>query len=266
MRDAKPIKPEVEEKFWVTQMDNDQLLQEFDSKENFTNKVATRNYTLLHRFDGNAQVIHSGLFYYAEKNTNKVIIFNLETSESAFISLVPGASNPRSSNIRKPSRHVRSHRRHRSSEHLDKRLLYSNQLNTIDIAADETGIWLVYPNLYGSLNSTVVMKLNGTRIERLLNLTVDYHKLGDTFIICGVLYGVDSLTQANTHISFAYDLYDNKELKGLEQVKFTNPFMATQYIGYNPRYKKLYTWDRGNILEYPLKIVTKLNATEDEGI
>jgi len=139
-----------------------------------------------------------------------------------------------------------------------------NRLNTIDISADEDGIWLVYPNLYSQANYTVVMKLNGTSIDFIWNLTIDYHKVGDTFIMCGVLYGVESLVQLNTRISFAYDLYQNKELKQLEQIVFTNPFETTQFISYNAHYKKLYTWDKGNILEYQLKIQEKLTIKGDD--
>ena len=157
-------------------------------------------------------------------------------------------------------------RRQRDSEHLVSKRLYSNHLNKIDIAADENGIWLVYPNLYSEANHTLVMKLNGTRIEFVWNLTVDYHKVGDTFIVCGILYGIESTTAPTTHISFAYDLYHNKELKRLEEVGFTNPFIDTQYISYNARYQKLYTWDNGNILEYSLKIENKLDSkNEDDG-
>lgn len=278
MRDPKPVKTEDKEKYWLTRIEYNNLLQEFDSKEAFRNKQPTVNYTLLHRFTGNGQTVYGGRFYYAEEGTNKVVIFSLDTLDSAFVSLVPASSSSSTAHHHLPrrptaARHVRSHhhwrrstekdRHSHSSSALTSRRLYRNSLNAIDISVDENGIWLVYPNLYSDTNTTIVMKLNGTRPEYVWNLTIDYSEVGETFVLCGVLYGVESVKAPSTHIAFAYDLYTNRELSvemGVEKVAFTNPFLSTVYIGYNPLYRYLYTWDNGNILEYPLKIDDTLNS------
>lgn len=302
MRDPKPVKPEDREKYWLTLMESTNLLQEFASKEAFRNKAPTVNYTLLHRFTGNAQTIYSGKFYYAGEGTNKVVILSLDTLDTAFVTLMPASSTsvsistsslashhhnlsrrPMTTTTTTGTRHVRSHHHghhHRrrmagggggggekehssstssSSQPATSRRLYRNQLNSIDISVDENGVWLLYPNLYSDLNSTIVMKLNGgSQPEYVWNLTIDYHQLGEAFLLCGVLYGVESGRTERTHIAFAYDLYTNRELSkeiaGGEKVAFTNPFLGTVYIGYNPLYRYLYTWDNGNMLEYPLKI------------
>lgn len=291
MRDPAPVKEKDREKYWLTRIEYNNLLQEFDSKEAFRNKQPTVNYTLLHRFTGNAQTVYGGRFYYAEEGTNKVVIFSLDTLDSAFVSLVPASSASSSSSSssahhhnlpRRPratARHVRSHHHWRRSSKSDKerhpqqpsssspltsRRLYRNQLNAIDISVDENGIWLLYPNLYSEANTTIVMKLNGTRPEYVWNLTIDYGQLGETFILCGVLYGVESTVTAKTHLAFAYDLYANRELSaemGVERVAFTNPFLSTVYIGYNPLYRYLYTWDSGSMLEYLLKIDATMSTT-----
>jgi hypothetical protein len=72
------------------------------------------------------------------------------------------------------------------------------------------------------------------------------------FIICGVLYAVDSATQQKTQIRFALDLYNQKLLE--KELEFTNPFNATTTIGYNFNLKELYTWNLGNQLSYPVRI------------
>lgn len=83
------------------------------------------------------------------------------------------------------------------------------------------------------------------------------------FIVCGVLYAIDSATDKNTKIRFALDLYTLKLLD--VTLEWTNPFRKTTTVGYNHKYKELYTWDRGNQLSYPIRyheIVA--NHTSDE--
>ncbi|KAH9413172.1 Olfactomedin-like domain protein [Dermatophagoides pteronyssinus] len=307
MRDPNPIRPEDGEKYWLTRIEYNRLLEEYDTKEMFRNRIITKNYTLLYPFAGNGQAINSGIFYYAEQGTYKLIMFNMYKSEWEFINLEP---NPMAINVglnigRSPSsllpplssssssknklpRHVHHYHKHqhhyqqqqqkhhnnrqRRNQNVDnqpnehnnvldddssndkRKLLYTNQLNYMDISVDENGAWVIYPNIYSELNNTIIMKFNATRIEFIWNLTVDYNKLGETFIMCGILYGIDSTQQLHTHIAFAYDLYKNVELKHFEQIEFTNPFMNTTYVGYNSKHQTLYTWDKGNILEYLLKI------------
>lgn len=83
------------------------------------------------------------------------------------------------------------------------------------------------------------------------------------FIICGVLYAVDSATIQNTKIRFAYDLYTGKLLD--KELEFTNPFNGTVTVGYNHNNKELYTWNLGNMLVYPVRInAMGSNVTEEE--
>lgn len=260
MRDPKPQGQEDEDKYWLTRMTHNQLLQEFSSKEDFRTKVATRNYSLVHRFSGNSQAVYAGSFYYAEEGAAKLIIFNLKTKDSSFIDLehILGSPQALPGMPLKSIRHTRSHqhqkRIHSGKSNGQRKKLYTNQINHMDIATDENGVWLVYPNIRSHCNNTVVVKCNRNSVENIWNLTVDYHEIGETFIMCGILYGIRSTNELNTHISFAYDLFQNEELDNVNQISFTNPFQSTQFVSYNSRHKKLYTWDKGNILEYQLKI------------
>lgn len=62
------------------------------------------------------------------------------------------------------------------------------------------------------------------------------------FIVCGVLYAVDSVTDRNSKIRFAYDLYKNKLLD--VNLSFTNAFRKTTMLGYNPRSQvRLFNYD-----------------------
>lgn len=53
------------------------------------------------------------------------------------------------------------------------------------------------------------------------------------FIVCGVLYAIDSVTDRNTKIILAMDLYRGYVLSEVN-LSFTNPFKNTTMALYNP--------------------------------
>lgn len=53
------------------------------------------------------------------------------------------------------------------------------------------------------------------------------------FIVCGVLYAIDSVTVRETKIRLALDLVEGKLLH--VTLAFTNPFSKTTTVGYNHR-------------------------------
>lgn len=61
-------------------------------------------------------------------------------------------------------------------------------------------------------------------------------KVGEMFIVCGVLYAVESVTERSTKIRLALDLYRNTVLEDAN-LSFTNPFKRTTTVGYNHRSK-----------------------------
>lgn len=130
--------------------------------------------------------------------------------------------------------------------------LYSTQHNIIDFCADDNGIWIIHAA--NGNNNTIVSKINETTLEptNTFELSIQHHKIGEMFIICGVLYAVDSAKARNTKIRFALDLYSGKLLE--KDLDFNNPLNGTSSIGYNHNTKELYTWNSGNQLSYPVKI------------
>lgn len=79
---------------------------------------------------------------------------------------------------------------------------------------------------------------------------------------CGILYAVDS-TIGTTKIRFGLDLYTGK-LTDID-TPFTNPFNGTTTVGYNHNTKELYSWDLGNQLTYPVRIIAMgTNHTAEE--
>lgn len=58
-------------------------------------------------------------------------------------------------------------------------------------------------------------------------------KVGEMFIVCGVLYAIDSATERNTKIVLGVDLYRGFVLSDVN-LPFTNPFKNTTMALYNP--------------------------------
>lgn len=71
------------------------------------------------------------------------------------------------------------------------------------------------------------------RIEYSWNVSINHHKVGEMFIVCGVLYAVDSVTERTTKIRLALDLY--REVLLDVNLSFSNPFKKTTTVGYNHR-------------------------------
>lgn len=63
-----------------------------------------------------------------------------------------------------------------------------------------------------------------------------YLQVGEMFIVCGVLYAIDSVTERNTKILLALDLYRGYVLNDIN-LSFTNPFKNTTMALYNPETK-----------------------------
>lgn len=67
------------------------------------------------------------------------------------------------------------------------------------------------------------------------NISLDHRKVGEMFIVCGVLYAVDSVSDRSTKIRFALDLYKKVLLD--VNLQFSNPFRKTTMLSYNHRTK-----------------------------
>lgn len=73
------------------------------------------------------------------------------------------------------------------------------------------------------------------QVQYIWNISLEHQKVGEMFIVCGVLYAIDSVTDRNSKIRFALDLYTNKLLD--VNLGFTNPFRKTTMVGYNHKNK-----------------------------
>lgn len=132
--------------------------------------------------------------------------------------------------------------------------LYDMLHNYADFAVDENGLWVVYRN---DQDETIlnVAKLDAPTMDVVAewNITIaNMSTMANTFIMCGVLYGLKSGTDYSSEINFAYDLYENKEL--LVSVEWKNPYNHTTMMDYNPIDKRVYFYDNQNLLSTSLGV------------
>ncbi|XP_058836869.1 uncharacterized protein LOC131693231 [Topomyia yanbarensis] len=239
LKDAASRNDAIEKKIWATRENDTSRLFEFANKTTYRNNVATKTYRLDKPFRGNAHVVYNGSFYYNERNSPRIIKYDLNSERQIAVKEIEGVTTNGSN------------------------YLYTTEFNYMDFNVDDNGLWVIYSTLES--NNTIVAKLNeyNLDIQYSWNISVNHHKVGEMFIVCGVLYAIDSVTERNTKIRLALDLYHSKLLD--VSLTFTNPFRKTTTVGYNPKNRELYTWDRGNQLTYPIRYhVADYNTTASE--
>ncbi|XP_072398449.1 uncharacterized protein [Diabrotica undecimpunctata] len=232
MRDSNPLTEKDEHKFWVTTENAPDKLNEFVNKTMYRKDIPTTVYDLDHPFGGNSHVVYNGNFFYNIKDTRRIIRYNLQNESTVSLDL-PGPDSNSKSNHNKSDK------------------LYQGQYNTVDFNVDDNGLWLIFA--VPDSNNTAVMKVNTEtmKAQYIWNISLEHQRVGEMFIVCGVLYAVDSVTDRNTKIRFAFDLYKNNLLD--VNLAIANPFRKTTMLGYNAKNQELYSWDRGNQLTYPVR-------------
>ncbi|XP_050294550.1 uncharacterized protein LOC126734833 isoform X2 [Anthonomus grandis grandis] len=210
---------------WVTNETSSNELIEYRNKTVYRKNIPSMVYRLDHPFSGNSHVVYNGFFFYNVKGTKRIFKYSLADKSTISLDL-PGDMN-------------------RTSK------LYSGQHNYVDFCVDENGLWLIFA--VEDSNNTAVMKVDIDKMspQYTWNISIEHQKVGEMFIVCGVLYAVDSVTERNTKIRFAFDLYKNVLLD--VNLQFSNPFRKTTMLSYNHKTKELYSWDRGNQLTYPVR-------------
>lgn len=78
--------------------------------------------------------------------------------------------------------------------------------NYVDFAVDENGLWAIYA---GADSETMRMaKIEPSLfVVNIWNVEVNTTEIADSFIMCGVWYGLKSANNLQTQITHAYDLF-----------------------------------------------------------
>ncbi|KAL5289280.1 OLFML2B family protein [Megaselia abdita] len=238
MKDA-AAKPMDKEKIYATRENNTRNLYEFSNKSEFRNKmISARFYDIPGGFMGNAHVVYNGSFYYNQERSDAIVKMDLLTGKKIAMLNLP------------------------YSGYFVGNKLYNTSFNYVDFNVDENGLWVIYTT--SESNNTIVSKVDTESliIQYSWNITLDNKQFGEMFIVCGVLYAIDSTTEKNSQIRVAVDLYNPKIIN--VNLPFSNPFRKTTTVGYNPHLVELYSFDRGNQLTYPIRY-NQQNTEHDDG-
>lgn len=239
MRESTPFEPNT---IYVANEQDSMSLLEFPSKTAFQSGTGHRTLRLPVPFHGNGQLLYNGSLYYHQNDTNYVV-------------RVPLAARGSGDPLKVTARLKLDDALYRNGSYL-----YAAQRNYVNILADENGLWLSYSSRRS--NNTMILKVHeeSLRPEYIWNLTVDHRQVAHLFVVCGVLYAVNSLSEHSTEVGLAYDLYSDALLTDVPRLNYSNPFGNTTFLTYNPGDASLYTTDSGNQLIYPLLF----NVTEGQ--
>lgn len=229
MKDAKADSAEAGY-IWVTKHYTGDTLSVYESSEAFHRDKALAVYELDERFYGTGHVVFEGSFFYHRAGHSEIVKYDfVQRSIVARLHLHDSNFN-------------------------GNRFLYTSEGNYFDLAVDENGLWLIYAASSDD-HSILVSKLNPWNLakQNTWNISVRHQEYGNGFVTCGVLYLVKDTRTKNTVVDIAYDLYNNKMHS--VRLKFTNPFKMNNMISYNPRDQKIYGWDKGYQITYPVLLV-----------
>lgn len=212
--------------YWVTRHFEGRFLYAFESQEEM--KASTPHLTFDLSPDyyfGTGHVVFNGSFIYHAAGSNKLNKFDFQTREvTASVSLSQATFT-------------------------SNNYLYSSSHTYFDLAVDENGLWVAYKSSGGDL---MVSNLDPTdlRVQVTWNIPTKSKEFGESFLTCGRLHLIRNTTATTTKVDAVYDLYTEEWLE--TNLKFRNPYELNVMVSYNPVDKKIYSWDKGHLLVYPL--------------
>ncbi|XP_054458598.1 olfactomedin-like protein 2B [Anoplopoma fimbria] len=203
-------------------------LLEFRDMDTFKSGQASNSYKLPYSFTGTGHVVFNGAFYYNRAFSRDVIRYDLRHRYVAAWTTLHDA--------------ILEEQAHRTQTELE-------------FAVDESGLWLLYPALDTEGFHQEVMLLIHLRHRDLQPIQsfrtgLRRGRYGNSFLVCGVLYAVNSMEHHYANVTYAFDTHTLTHT--MPSLAFTNVHAHTSQLAYCPLDKKLYAWDNGHQMTYEI--------------
>ncbi|XP_026229426.1 olfactomedin-like protein 2B [Anabas testudineus] len=201
-------------------------LLEFRDIDTFKSGQASNSYKLPYSFTGTGHVVFNGAFYYNRAFSRDIIRYDLRHRYVAAWTTLHDA--------------LLEEQAHRTQ-------------TEVEFAVDESGLWLLYPAMdtEGFHQEVILLThIHPRDLQPVRSFRTGLRRghYGNCFLVCGVLYAVDSMERRYANVTYAFDTHTLTHT--VPSLAFTNMHAHTSQLAYCPLDKKLYAWDNGHQMMY----------------